>query len=106
MLLECPWGPPYHRLVPDDGHPLLDPVDALRDQGEVVLAHRLLGSAVGTVAAARDLQVSADEDENEAGLRPKLKWKGQSRPQTTQAQTQSPERCWGLGAGPPVVVRE
>ena len=50
--------PPYHRLVPDHGHALLYPVDTLRDQGEVVLAHRLLRSAVGTVAAARDLQVS------------------------------------------------
>ena len=50
--------PPYHRLVPDHGHALLYPVDALRDQGEVVLAHRLLRSAVGTVAAARDVQVS------------------------------------------------
>lgn len=50
--------PPYHRLVPDHGHALLYPVDTLRDQGEVVLAHRLLRGAVGTVAAARDLQVS------------------------------------------------
>lgn len=52
-------GAPYHCLVPDNGHPFLYPVDALRDQSEVVLAHRLLGCAVGTVAAACDLQVSA-----------------------------------------------
>lgn len=32
------------------------------DQSEVVLAHRLLGSAVGTVAAACDLQVSTGKD--------------------------------------------
>lgn len=55
-------APPYHCLVPDHGHPLLYPVDALRDQSEVVLAHRLLGSAVGTVAAACDLQVSTGKD--------------------------------------------
>lgn len=51
-------GAPYHCLIPDNSHPLLYPIDALRDQSEVVLAHRLLGSAVGTVAAACDLQVS------------------------------------------------
>ena len=55
-------APPYHCLVPDHGHPLLYPVDALRDQSEVVFAHRLLGSAVGTVAAACDLQVSTGKD--------------------------------------------
>lgn len=60
--------PPYHRLVPDDGHPFLDPVDALGDQSEVVLAHRLLGGAVGTVAAARDLQVSTGRNENRVGF--------------------------------------
>ena len=49
---------PYHSLIPDDRHPLLRAVGALRDQGEVVLAHRLLRSAVGTVAAAGDVQVS------------------------------------------------
>ena len=59
--------PPYHCLVPDDGHPLLDPVDALGDQSEVILAHRLLGSTVGTVAATRDLQVPAGKNKNTEG---------------------------------------
>lgn len=58
---------PYHRLVPDDGHPLLYPVDTLRDQSEVILAHRLLRSAVGTVATACDLQVSTARTKNKVG---------------------------------------
>jgi protein-tyrosine phosphatase len=57
----------YHRLVPDDGHSLLYSIDSLRDQGEVVLAHCLLGSAVGTVATACDLQVSTVKDKNKVG---------------------------------------
>ena len=61
--------PPYHRLVPDHGHALLYPVDALRDQSEVVLAHRLLRSAVGTVAAARDLQVSTGKGKTTLRIR-------------------------------------
>lgn len=66
--------PPYHRLVPDDGHPLLYPVDTLGDQSEVVFAHRLLGSAVGTVAAACDLQVATGKDEKQGvGFRPEFR---------------------------------
>lgn len=67
---------PYHRLVPDDRHPLLYPVDTLRDQSEVILAHCLLGSAVGTMATASDLQVSTGKDENKVGFRPEFRLKG------------------------------
>ena len=50
--------PPYHRLVPDHGHALLYPVDALRDQGEVVLSNGLLGRVEGTVSTAGHLEIS------------------------------------------------
>lgn len=107
LLLERSRGerdgvPSYHRLVPDDGHPLLDPVDALGDQGEVIFAHRLLGSAVGTVATACDLQVSTGRDTKQgAGFRPEFSLKGKSQLQTPNAgfnlkpQRDSRERIWG-----------
>lgn len=49
---------PYHSFVPDDGHPLLCAVGALRNQSEVVLPHSLLSSVEGTVGAASDLEIS------------------------------------------------
>ena len=49
---------PYHSLVPDDRHPLLRAVGALRDQGEVVLSDSLLGRVEGTVSAAGHLEIS------------------------------------------------
>lgn len=51
----------YHTLLPDHGHALLDAVGALRDEGEVVLAHGLLCSGEGAVGTAGDLQVPAGE---------------------------------------------
>lgn len=48
---------PYHSLIPDDRHPLLSAVGALRNQSEVVLSHSLLGSVEGTVGATGDLEV-------------------------------------------------
>lgn len=45
----------YHCLVPDNSHPLFYAIDALGDQSEVVLAHSLLSSTVGTVATTCDL---------------------------------------------------
>lgn len=51
-------GSPHHSLVPDDGHPLLHPVDTFGDLGEIVLADGLLSHAEGTVSAAGHTQVS------------------------------------------------
>lgn len=49
---------PYHSLIPDDRHPLLRAVGALRDQGEVVLSNGLLGRVEGTVSTAGHLEIS------------------------------------------------
>lgn len=49
---------PYHGFIPNDRHPLLGAVGALRNQGEVVLPHSFLGSVEGTVSTASDLKVS------------------------------------------------
>lgn len=49
---------PYHSLIPDDRHPLLRAVGALRDQGEVVLSNGLLGCVEGTVSTAGHLEVA------------------------------------------------
>ena len=51
-------------LLPDDGHAVLDSVDALRDPGEVLLARLLLLDREGAVVAAGALQVVAVTEEN------------------------------------------
>lgn len=58
----------YHCFVPDNSHPLFYAIDALGDQSEVVLAHSLLSSTVGTVATTCDLQVSTGKSRKEAAL--------------------------------------
>ena len=52
----------YHTLVPDDGHPLLSAIDALRNQAEVVFAHSTLGGVEGTVRTSCHLQVTATQE--------------------------------------------
>lgn len=59
----------YHTLLPDYGHPLLDAVGALGDEGEVVLAHGLLRGGEGAVGAASDLQVPAGERTGQGSAR-------------------------------------
>lgn len=47
----------YHALLPDYGHPLLDAIRPLGDEGEVVLPHGLLGGGERAVSTACHLQV-------------------------------------------------
>ena len=44
--------------LPDDGHPVLQPVDAIGDLGEVMEAHGLLPGGEGAVVGAGALEVS------------------------------------------------
>lgn len=47
----------HHSLVPDKNHSLLHSIGSLWDEGEVIFAYCLLGSAVRTVSAAYHLEV-------------------------------------------------
>lgn len=49
----------HHSFVPDESHPLFNPIGPLWDQGEVIFANCFLGSVVCTVSTAHHLEVPA-----------------------------------------------
>lgn len=48
---------PHHSFVPDESHPLFNPVGPLWDQSEVIFTNRFLGSVVSTVSTTHNLEV-------------------------------------------------
>lgn len=51
----------YHTLVPDETHPLLSAIDALRNQSEVIFTHGSLGSVEGTVCTSCHLKITTGQ---------------------------------------------
>lgn len=45
----------HHSFVPDEPHPLLNPIGPLWDQSEVIFTNCFLGCVVSTVSAAHNL---------------------------------------------------
>lgn len=47
----------HHGFVPDEAHPLFNPIGPLWDQSEVIFTNCFLGSVVSAVSTAHNLEV-------------------------------------------------